>query len=83
MSKEVPSKGSKKVWGDFIMRLRNKNETAVKDVDSDCEWKWLVSAESEKLYLKVNEEERKVYNKAHENNIQGLHEFERNCVDVE
>ena len=56
MSKEVPSKGINKSWEDLILQLRNKNMITVKDFDSDCDQKWLVSAENEKLHVKVNEE---------------------------
>ena len=35
-SKKVPSKGSKKVWEDFVRSLR-KNVTRVKNFDSGCE----------------------------------------------
>ena len=55
----------------------------VKDFDSDCEWKWLIGEESEKLYTKVNEEEYKACKKVDENNRKSVNEFERNCVDVE
>ena len=65
-SKKVPSKGSKKSWEDYIRWLRNKKVMTVKDFDSDCEQKWLISAESEKLHMKVNEEKHKVYKKADE-----------------
>ena len=45
----------------------------MKDFDSDCEWKWLIGEESEKLYVKVNEEEHKACKKVDENNRQGMH----------
>ena len=56
---------------------------SVKDFDSDCEWEWLIGEESEKLHVKVNEEEHMVHRKEDENNRQGVCEFERNCADIE
>ena len=46
--------------------LRNKNIVTVKNFHSDCEWKWLINNNSERLHTKENESVHKAHAKISE-----------------
>ena len=49
----------------------------------DCEWKWFVNMNSERLHTKINDDEHKVCIKANENNRQSVYEREKACDAIE
>ena len=68
-----PNKGSKKAWEKFTQWLRTKSIETVEYFQSDCESKWLINNENERLHVKGNESVHKVDAKLNENNRQSIY----------
>ena len=77
-----PNKGSKKAQEEFVRWLKNKNIVTVKYFQSDCELKWLINNDSERLCAKENESGCKSYAKISENNRKNICEHDQECNEI-
>ena len=78
-----PIKSKMKVWEEFICRLRSQNVMIIKDFKEECEWKWLVNSNNERLFVKGNNNVHKVYKKRQWKNSQNKYEYEKEEEDTE
>ena len=53
---------------------------SVKDFQDDCEWKWIVNKQNERLHVKENSDGHKKYKKVSENNRQSNCEYKINAM---
>ena len=83
ITSEKPSKGSKKVWGDFTRWLRNQNIKTIKDFQEECEWKLLVNNHSERFHIKENNDMHTIWKKVREINVQNKCEHEKEYEEME
>ena len=77
------TKGSRKVWEEFVQWSQCKNAVSVKDFQEGCEWKWLVNKQSERVCVKENDNGRKKCKKTQWNNRQSNHEHKNACSEIE